>query len=219
MLSFLLSLGLGFGSIGFAQLPAEQVEQIAREVMAELQTEMRTKPSLIVTDRPEPTPLGALAYANGKCVVIVNTNTLAWAQWGRFLNDHNRAQWPQIIAASVAHEMGHCFREGRTFVANYEVDGAEFRGIQNTGSFGPKPEMVYKQELFSDTVAILYTREKAGEHADLVVESMIQARERFSANDPTHNTAKVLNRLTAHNTSRLDNETLGMAAARLLSAL
>lgn len=219
MLSFLLSLGLSFGSIDFGQLPAEQVEQIAKEVMMELQTEMRTKPSLIVTERPEPTPLGALAYANGKCVVIVNVNKTAWAQWGRFLNDSNRLHWPQIIAASVAHEMGHCFREGRAFVANYEVDGAEFRGIQNTGSFGPKPEMVYKQELFSDTVAILYARENAGENADVVIESMIKARERFSANDPTHNTSKILNRLTAQNTERLDDETLGMTAARLLSAL
>lgn len=219
MLSFLLSLGIGFGSVDFEQLPVKQVEQIAKEVMTELQIQMPVKPSLIVTERPEPTPLGALAYANGKCVVIVNTNKSAWAQWGRFLNDSNRAHWPQIIAASVAHEMGHCFREGRAFVANYAVDGAEFRGIQNTGGFGPKPEMVYKQELFSDAVAILYARENAGESADLVVESMVQARERFSANDPTHNTSKMLNRLTSKNTSRLENETLGMAAARLLSAL
>lgn len=219
MLSFLLSLGLGFGSIDMAQLPAQQVEQIAREVMIELESDMRTKPSLIVTERPEPTPLGALAYANGKCVVIVNTNETAWAQWGRFLNENNRAQWPKIIAASVAHEMGHCFGESRSFVANYEVNEDEFRGIQHTGSFGPKPEMVYKQELFADTVAILYAKENAGSDADTVINSMIEARERFSANDPTHNTARMLNRLIAKDTSRQDNETLGLAATRLLSAL
>lgn len=219
MLSFLLSLGLGFGSINLTQLPAQQVEQIATEVMTELAADMKTKPSLIVTERPEPTPLGALAYANGKCVVIVNTNETAWAQWGRFLNENNRPHWAQIIAASVAHEMGHCFRESRSFVANYEVDQDEFRGIQNTGGFGPKPEMVYKQELFADTVAILYAKENAGSEADYVIESMIQARERFSANEPTHNTAKMLNRLIAGDTTRLNNETLGLAATRLLSAL
>jgi hypothetical protein len=219
MLSFLLSLGLGFGSINLTQLPAHQVEQIAREVMTELEAEMRTKPSLIVTERPEPTPLGALAYANGKCVVIVNTNETAWAQWGRFLNENNRPHWPQIIAASVAHEMGHCFRESRSFVANYEVNDDEFRGIQNTGSFGPKPEMVYKQELFADTVAILYAKENAGSDADYVIESMIQAREKFSANDPTHNTSRMLSRLIANDTTRQGNETMGVAATRLLSAL
>lgn len=219
MLSFLLSLGLGFGSINLANLPAQQVEQIAKEVMAEMEVEMRTKPSLIVTERPEPTPLGALAYANGKCVVIVNTNKTAWAQWGRFLNEENHAQWSQIIAASVAHEMGHCLRESRSFVANFEVNPEEFRGIQNTGSFGPKPEMVYKQELFADTVAILYARENAGEEASAVIETMIQARERFSANEPTHNTGRMLSRLTALDTSRLQSETIGVAATRLLAAL
>ena len=155
MLSFLLSLSFGLGSINLTELPAHQVEQIAKEVMSELESEMRIKPTLMVTERPEPTPLGALAYANGKCVVIVNTNETAWAQWGRFLNNRNRALWPQIIAASVAHEMGHCFRESRSFVANYEVNQEELRGIQNPGGIGPSPDMVYKQELFSDTVAIL----------------------------------------------------------------
>jgi hypothetical protein len=219
MLSFLLSMSLGFGSINLTNLPAEQVEQIAREVMTELETEMRIKPSLLVTERPEPTPLGALAYANGKCVVLVNTNQTAWAQWGRFLNGNNRALWPQIIAASVAHEMGHCFKESRAFVANYEVNEEEFRGIQTTGSFGPKPEIVYKQELFSDTVAVLYAKENAGDEADSVIQTMIHARERFSANDPTHNTSRMLSQLIAKDTVRQGSETFGMAATRLLSAL
>lgn len=219
MLSFLLSLGIGFGSIDLTQLPAQQVELIAKEVMAEIQSEMYTKPSLIVTERPEPTPLGALAYANGKCVVIVNTNKSAWAQWGRFLNESNREQWPQIIAASVAHEMGHCLRESRQFVSSYEVDDHEFRGIQSTGSFGPKPEMVYKQELFADAIAVLYARERLGAEAENVIHSLISARERFSANDPTHNTSKILNRLVDQDTSRLANESMGLAATRLLSAL
>lgn len=219
MLSFLLSLGLGFGSIDLIQLPANQVEQIAQQVIADMQTEMRTKPSLIVTKRPEPTPLGALAYANGKCVIIVNTNDTAWAQWGRFLNDNNRAQWSKIIAASVAHEMGHCLRESRAFVANYEINDKEFHGIQSTGNLGPKPEMVYKQELFADAVAILYAREKAGSDAANVIDSMIRAREKFSANEPTHNTSRMLSLLIDQDTTRLDNESMGVAATRLLSAL
>lgn len=219
MLSFLLSMGLSFGSIDLSQLPVKQVEQIAQKVMLEMQAEMRTKPSLIVTERPEPTPLGALAYANGKCVVVVNTNKTAWAQWGRFLNEDNRSQWPNIIAASVAHEMGHCLRESRQFVANYDVDEREFRGIQGTGSFAPAPELVFKQELFADAVAILYARENAGADAAFVIDSMIEARERYGANEPTHNTAKMLNRLIEQDTARLDEETLGATVTRLLSAL
>lgn len=219
MLSFLLSMGLSFGSIDLIQLPARQVEQIAQGVISEMQVEMSTKPSLIVTKRPEPTPLGALAYANGKCVIIVNTNKTAWAQWGRFLNEDNRAHWPQIIAASVAHEMGHCLRESRKFVATYDVRDQEFRGIQSTGSFGPDPEMVYKQELFADAVAVLYARENAGDDADFVIRSMIKAREKFGAHEPTHNTAEMLSRLNDQDTSRLANETMGLAATRLLSSL
>ena len=219
MLSFLLSMGLSFGSIDLTQLPAQQVEQIAQRVMLEMQAEMHTKPSLIVTERPEPTPLGALAYANGKCVVIVNTNKTAWAQWGRFLNEDNRSQWPNIIAASVAHEMGHCLRESRQFVANYDIEKHEFRGIQGTGSFSPAPEQVYKQELFADAVAILYARENAGTDASFVISSMIEARERYGANEPSHNTATMLNRLVDQDTARLDNETLGVTVTRLLSTL
>ena len=219
MLSFLLSVGLAFGSIDLSLLPARQVEQIAKEVMLDMQTDLQTKPSLIVTKRGEPTPLGALAYANGKCVVIINTNEAAWSQWGRFLNEGNRALWPQIIAASVAHEMGHCLRESRKFAASYKLDEDEFLGLESTGGFGPQPEMVYKQELFADTVAILYAREHAGSDSNDVIRAMIQAREHYGANEPTHNTSKALKQLLNTDMQRLDNETLGIAATRLLAAL
>ncbi|MBU0784060.1 MAG: hypothetical protein KJ798_00465 [Gammaproteobacteria bacterium] len=219
MLSFLLSVGLAFGSIDLSLLPARQVEQIAKEVMLDMQTDLQTKPSLIVTKRGEPTPLGALAYANGKCVVIINTNEAAWSQWGRFLNEGNRALWPQIIAASVAHEMGHCLRESRKFAASYKLDEDEFLGLESTGGFGPQPEMVYKQELFADTVAILYAREHAGSDSNDVIRAMIQAREHYGANEPTHNTSKALKQLLNTDMQRLDNETLGVAATRLLAAL
>lgn len=219
MLSFLLSLGLAVGSIDLHQLPAQQVEQIAKEVMLDMQADLPKKPSLIVTKRAEPTPLGALAYANGKCVVLINTNETAWSQWGRFLNEDNRALWHQIIAASVAHEMGHCLRESRQFAANYKLDGAEFRGLENTGSFVQQPEIIFKQELFADTVAILYAREHAGSNSERVIDAMIQAREHYGANEPTHNTSKVLKQLLNTNMQRLINEPLGAAATRMLSAL
>jgi len=219
MLSFLLSLGLGFGSIDQTDLSAQYVEQIAKEVIVAMRADMKTEPTLIVTERPEPTPLAAMAYANSKCVVIVNTNKTAWAQWGRFLNERNRPQWPDIVAASVAHEIGHCLKESRQFTASYDINEDAFRGIQNTGRFGSQPAMVYKQELFADTVAILYAKAHAGEQADQVIEAMIKARERYSANEPTHNTAKTLNRLIEQDTSRLENEPIGVAATRLLTQL
>lgn len=219
MLSFLLSLGLSFGSIDQHELSAQTVEQIAREVIVEMRADMKTEPTLVVTERPEPTPLAAMAYANGRCVVIVNTNKTAWAQWGRFLNEHNKPQWAEIVAASVAHEVGHCLRESRQFTASFEINEDEFRGIQSTGTLGPTPATVYKQELFADAVAILYAREHAGEQADKVIDAMIKARERYSANEPTHNTAKMLHRLITHDMNRQENEPMGVAATRLLSML
>jgi hypothetical protein len=48
---------------------------------------------------------------------------------------------------------------------------------------------------------------------------MIQAREHYGVNEPTHNTAKVLKQLMSTNTQRLDNEPVGAAATRLLAAL
>ena len=52
-----------------------------------------------------------------------------------------------------------------------------------------------------------------------MIEAMIKARERYSANEPTHNTAKMLHRLIAQDTNRLENERMGVAATRLLSML
>lgn len=219
MLSFLFSVGLSFGSIDLAQLPAQEVEIIAKKVIAEMQRDLPATPSLIVTERPEPTPLGALSYANGKCVLIVNTNVSAWSQWGRFLNESNRQEWPQIIAASVAHEVGHCTRESLKFAASYQIDSNQLRGLQNTGQSGTSSEMSYKQELFADTVAVLYAREYAGENADKVINTIIKAREYFGSKEPTHNTAVVLNRLVEKDLQRLEQESIGAAATRLLSSL
>ncbi|HEX4918688.1 MAG TPA: hypothetical protein VFV43_12380 [Limnobacter sp.] len=219
MLSFLLSISLGFSAIGLDDLPAERVEQIAKVVMADLQQDMRVKPSLVVTERPEATPLGAISYANGKCVVIVNTNVDAWAQWGRFLNRANTSDWNAIVATSVAHEMGHCLRESRDFVASFDVDEKQFRGLRSTGGLGPAPEMVYKQELFADTVAMIYAIENTGDRAPNVIQTMVRARAQYSATDPTHNTADVLQRVLVNPVRRQQHESVGEAAMRLLAAL
>jgi len=219
MLSFFLSLVWSFGSIDVEQLPVARVEQIAHEVLNELQAETRYRPTIMVTERPEPTPLGALAHVNGKCVIVVNPRKEAWTQWGRFLNQQNHGQWRDIIAASVAHELGHCFRENRKFVAGSPLLQEEFRGIQATGALESRAEIIYRQELFADTVALLYAKEHAGEHAELVIGTLIKARERFGANDVTHNTGKILARLLEADLSRHDKETVGEAALRLLTTL
>ncbi|HEX4879386.1 MAG TPA: hypothetical protein VFV39_06030 [Limnobacter sp.] len=219
MLSFLLSLSFGFSGIDLDRLPAERVENIAKVVMTELQVDMPVKPSLIVTERPEPTPLGAISYANGKCVVIINTNKTAWSQWGRFLNGDNMEDWTAIIATSVAHEMGHCLRESREFVNSFELDERQFSGLRNTSSYGPPPEMVYKQELFADTVAMIYAQENTGQHAPKVMQAMLEARARYGSNEPTHNTSVMLERLLEKPLSREINESVGKAAARLLQSL
>lgn len=219
MLSFLFSVGLSFGAIDLTQLSAQEVEIIAKKVIAEMQQDLPAKPSLIVTERPEPTPLGALSYASGKCVLIVNTSVSGWSQWGRFLNEDNREEWPQIIAASVAHEVGHCTRESLKFAATHQLENSPLRGLQNTSQLGVASDMSYKQELFADTVAVLYAREHAGDNADKVISSIIKAREHFGSREPTHNTAVVLNRLLKKDLRRLEEESIPAAATRLLSSL
>lgn len=219
MLSFLLSLGLGLGSINLDNLPVQRVEQIAQEVMADIQVEMKTKPSLIVSERPEPTPLAAMSYANGKCVVIININDTAWAQWGRFLTHENKTYWNEIIAASVAHEMGHCLRESRDFAANNALGAQVLRGLQALEKSNSMAGLVYKQELFSDAVAILYAREHGGAHADDVIDTLISARARFGASEPTHNTADILEKIIEQRPERQTNEKFGVAATRLLTSL
>lgn len=220
MLSFLLSLGLSFGAIDLETLSPKAVEQIAQEVISTMQPELHTKPTLMITERPEPTPLGALSFPNGKCVVIINTSRHAWSQWGRFLNKDNKDNWNAMIATSVAHEMGHCLREGREFVSSYATPATELQGVRDTGaSTLSKRDIVYKQELFADAVAILYAKEHAGEAAGAVIKTWIDAREQHGANEPTHNTSAVLSRLIELETCRQENETLGYTALRLLASL
>ena len=91
-------------------------------------------------------------------------------------------------------------------VAENEVVGAQVADAQVEGGL-------------ADAVAVLYARERLGAEAESVIHSLINARERFSANDPTHNTSKMLNRLVEQDTSRLANESMGVAATRLLSSL
>lgn len=219
MLSFLLSLGMGLGPVDFDQLPAQRVEAIAHEVIENLEGHIVNKPTLIVTQRPEPTPLGAISYLNGKCVVIINVNEAAWSQWGRFLKPDNANQWDAIIAASVAHEMGHCFKEGRQFVANHDINNAQLKGLRNTGKPTISPETVFKQELFADTVAVLYAKEFLAAQADTVIDTMISARKRYAGNDPTHNTGPTLTALMEQAPNRLESESMGSAAHRILSSM
>lgn len=217
MLSFLVSVGLGFGAVNADVLPAASVKAIAEQVIAQTKPSNIPTPTLIVTERPEPTPLGAISYANGKCVIIVNTNRHAWQQWNRFLNEGNRPIWSEIIAASVAHEMGHCMREARSFVANSTISTPALQGLRGTGGLSAPPEMVFKQELFADTVAALYALEHLPDTGTAVIEAMMNGRQAHGNNDPTHNTSSVLNRLMRSDMSRLSDENLGAAAQRLLN--
>ena len=77
---------------------------------------------------------------------------------------------------------------------------------------------MYKQELFADTVALLYAREHAGEMSGKVIRTMIAAREQHSSSEPTHNTAQSLAKLVEMDTNRHENETIGNAALRLLTS-
>lgn len=216
MLSFLLSLSLGFGAIDLEQLPLERVQSIASEVVSRLEGDLSSRPTVLVTQRQEATPLGAISYLNGRCVMIINHNSHAWAQWGRFLNARNVDQWDDIVAASVAHEMGHCMRENRQYAVN-QPSIETTRGLANIQGSAHQQDVVFKQELFADAVALIYAKEHMGDRADAVIESLVQSREKFSADDPSHGTGQALRELMNTTLSRNANENLGAAAKRLLT--
>jgi len=77
-----------------------------------------------------------------------------------------------------------------------------------------------KQELFADTVALVYaTNTMAPEEADAVIEAIYQARVKFGDSDPSHNTARELQAVKNSDLKLGDGETLGQAAIRILSGL
>jgi len=216
MLSFLLSLSLGFGAIDLEQLPLQRVEKIATEVVRRLEGDLSSRPTVLIGQRQEATPLGAISYLNGRCVMIINHNSHAWAQWGRFLNAKNSDQWDDIIAASVAHEMGHCMKENRQYAVN-QLNNETTRGLANIQGAAHQQDIVFKQELFADAVALIYAKEHMGDRADAVIESLVQSREKFSQDDPSHSTGQALRELMNTSLTRNANENLGSAAKRLLT--
>ncbi|MCQ8894824.1 hypothetical protein NQT62_00025 [Limnobacter humi] len=217
MLSFLLSLGLGFGAIDLDELPMTQVQSIVNEVVQQLDSSLSVKPSVVVSNRKDPTPLGAISYTSGRCVIVINPNPDAWAQWGRFLNADNKPNWQEIIAASAAHEVGHCMRESRQFVTQFTVQDPQHQALSGSAQLSGSHESVFKQELFADAVALIYAREFAGPNAEPVVEAMINSRERFADNDPTHSTGAYLKALKSMDVTRHAAESMGQAASRLLN--
>ena len=219
MFSMLLSFFFSVSSPTLEELPVAHVEQIAQEVMAELSHATPIKPTLTVTHRPEPTPLGALRYASGRCKLVINTNEQAWAQWGRFLNEDNKAEWDNIIRASVAHEVGHCMPEQSRSMVQINLSQETLNALaRSDGHVSGAHARVLREELFADTVAILYAKEYLDEPtAAKVISSMLDARTEYGHSDPTHDTSRELNRILEQNGQRLPEETFGQAAARLLS--
>ena len=104
-------------------------------------------------------------------------------------------------------------------MANFDVNNAQLKGLRNTGKANISPETVFKQELFADTVAMLYAKEFLSTQADTVINTMISARKQYASNDPTHNTGPTLTELLEQEPNRLESESMGNAAHRLLSAL
>ncbi|MDX1668213.1 MAG: hypothetical protein R3194_02240 [Limnobacter sp.] len=221
MFSGLLSFLFAASSITLGDLPPERVETIAQEVISELAGHAPKSPELVVTRRPEPTPLGAIRYRGGRCKLVINITDSAWSQWSRFLHKENQQDWDNIIRASVAHEIGHCLPEHGAQMAHIELSENALNALsQIEHTHSDRHEHILRQELFADTVAILYAREFLAEaQADKVVHAIIAARDQFGRNEPTHNTAAELRELVKSGVAREQGETLGQAAIRVLAAL
>ena len=219
MLSFLLSLAFGLGHIDTDNLPVDRVMRVVQEVKTQLAQELPQAPSVVIMERAEPTPLGAISYLSGRCVIFINPNPQAWAQWGRFLKSDNQAQWDQILAASAAHEMGHCMRENREFVAQVQLQDPQLRGFSGTGLSAARAEVVLKQELFADTVALAYANRYLGEQGASVMQWLIETREKYDQNDPTHATGRWLRTLDLGKLTGDSTQPLSKAVLQTLKAM
>lgn len=219
MLSAIFSFFLTAAGPSFAELPPSHVEKIANQVITQLAGEYSERPTLTVAMRPEPTPLGVISYANGRCKMVINTNDNAWSEWGRFLKSDNKANWDSIIAISVAHEVGHCLRESKTGQHAVQLSDETLNAL---GAVGNKSmamsTRVLKQELFADTVAVIYAKEfMSAATAEIAIGSMLTAREEFGHADPSHDTYRELSAVLSKPLDRLSGETMGAVAVRLLS--
>lgn len=219
MLAAIFSFFLTASGPSFTDLPPSHVEKIANQVISQLANEYQEKPTLVVTTRPEPTPLGVISYANGRCKMVINTNTNAWSEWGRFLNAGNKAHWDSIIATSVAHEVGHCLKESKTGQHSVHLSDETMNALGSVGNSSvAMSTRVLKQELFADTVAVIYAKEFLPEKmASIAIDSMLTAREQYGNADPSHDTYRELAVVAAKPLDRLPGETIGAIALRLLS--
>lgn len=217
MMSLLLALGLGFEPMDSERLSTTHVSEIARKVIVSMKSDLQgVRPTILVTTRPEPTPLGAIRYADGRCVMVINQEEAAWGQWGRFLNAQNTAQWDALIAASVAHEMGHCLKEAVAWTGS--AYGAHV-GLSGLSAQSKTDAYTLKFELFADTVALIYAHEQWGKQSKQLANTLLSSRAQFSDSDPNHNTAPYLREVMKQDLRRRPNETLGMTASRVLSNL
>jgi len=221
MLSILVSLFIGASGPSLEELPVQRVEAIAQQVVNELSQHQGETPTLVVTPRPEPTPLGAISYAGGHCKIIINPTASAWAQWGRFLTPENQNSWDQIIAASVAHEFGHCMKDARLGSSMAHLSEQTLSALGSIGqTSASQATRVLKQELFSDTVAVLYAKNTMDENtAETVIQSIYQARLKFGSEDPSHDTSRELGKVIHGELSLAQGEKISQAATRILSGL
>ncbi|MDX1670374.1 MAG: hypothetical protein R3194_13210, partial [Limnobacter sp.] len=118
--------------------------------------------------------------------------------------------------------VGHCLPEHAANMTHVELSESAMNALSQIErhSHSDRHEHILRQELFADTVAILYAREFLDEaKADSVVNSMLSARDQFGRNEPTHNTASDLRELIKMGAQREEGETFGQAAMRVLALL
>lgn len=213
MMGLLLALSMGPDAVSFDDLPVERVTAIAQTVMVSMKSDLTgLRPLILLSTHPAPTPLAAMRYADGRCVMLINQQEKAWAQWGRFLTRKNSPLWSDLIATSVAHEMGHCLNPSKT---SYKQ--SEFSRL--SGLHAVQKELLaqeQQQELFADTVAIIYAHEHFGATASQLAQTFIRSRAAFADSDPSHDTSGFLQALLPLDLKRKPNESFHQAAHRVL---
>ena len=204
MLSLLLALFGGLSGPSFDELPVKAVETYAQQAVENLQPGFGQKIHVVTVTRSEMTPLGSVNSPSRQCIIVINNNASAWRMWGRFTQYVAKEDWPALIEASVAHEIGHC--EERALNVKYTGldkhtadSGLMLTSNRNAaGGFGKGSSMSTQlaSELYADVYAHLYLRKYLADKADKIEDAWQKGRDEYASADPDHATSPYLTKIS-----------------------
>ncbi len=177
------NLGSLFGSndITFENFPMAPVEELAKQMAANLQPGIKNPIHVVSVFRKELTPLAAVSKTAGMCIIVLNKNPDGWAQWNRFFKEIDDSERMNMVEVSIAHEIGHCA----------DVQTSREAGIDLS------KKTALSGEVFADIFASLYAKSEMGERSQTALSTLNHVRSEFSFTESSHATADKLQALSS----------------------